>query len=441
MAHRRYHLWTIGCQMNRADSRRVAEELEGRGYLPTPRPELADIIVLNTCVVRQRAEDKVKGRLSSLRGLKRGEHQPALVVMGCFVDDLGALRVRYPYVDAFLKPSDVAGLVSFVESLSRRAQRQSDVVGPVTPPQVSGLVPISYGCNHACTYCIVRLRRGGQRSRPIPEILTEATRLVGLGAREITLLGQNVDAYGSDLDGHPGLADVLRALHDLDDLWRIRFLTSHPRDMSPRIIEAVTALPKVCECWEVAVQSGDDTVLRRMARGYTVRHFRDLVERIREATPQCAINTDVIVGFPGETRQQFENTLRLVREMRFDVVHVAAYSPRPGTAAARWADDVPPEEKERRRALIEAAQAEIAGEINAPWLGREAEILVDGRQRGRWRGRTRTNKLVFFESDEDWLGRMALVGITWTGPWSMLGEVVSRPSPRLCREKADPSHG
>jgi len=437
LRQKRYYLWSIGCQMNRADALRVGEELERRGYSAVRQPEAADIIVLNTCVVRQSAEDRVLGRLSSLRSLKRGARTPDLLVMGCFVDDEQALEVRFPFVDAFLRPSDVAGLVQFVES---RDAGGGGAAQPSSALEVTGLVPISYGCDHRCTYCIVALRRGAQRSRSVGEIVSDVERLVERGAREITLLGQNVDAYGTDLGltaacspgadrleepAHPDLADILLAIHDIEPLWRIRFLTSHPGDLSQRIIETATSLPRVCECWELPVQSGDDDLLRRMARGYTVERFRDLVERIRRASPQCAINTDVIVGFPGESEQQFEATLRLVQELRFDAVHIAAYSVRPGTAASRWADDVSPAEKERRRALVEETQTRIAAEIHAALLGQEVEILVDGRQRGRWRGRTRTNSLVFFESADDWLGRLARVRITWTGPWSMLGEVVS----------------
>jgi len=422
---RQYYLWNIGCQMNRADAYRLSEELEKRGYKPTSRPEAADLIVLNTCVVRQSAEDRVVGRLSSLSSLKRRGQERALLVMGCFVDDIPALEARYPYVDAFFKPSDIAGLLQFVEHWEAKQGECASSGQLLKAPQVSELVPISYGCDHRCTYCIVALRRGRQRSRPIAEIVAEVSRLVERGAREITLLGQNVDAYGSDLPDHPTLADVLRAIHDLEGLWRIRFLTSHPKDMAQEIIETAAMLPKVCECWELPVQSGDNTILRRMARGYTVEHFRALVGRIRERIPYAAIHTDIIVGFPGETEEQFQNTLRLVQEMRFDVVHVAAYSPRPGTAASAWEDDVPPEEKERRRELIERIQTQIAAEINATFLGQEVEVLVDGKQRGRWRGRTRTDKLVFFESPEDWLGHLARVRVTWTGPWSMLGTISS----------------
>jgi len=419
VTQQRYYLWTVGCQMNRADGYRICEGLESLGYQPTRDPADADLLLLNTCVVRQSAEDRVVGRLASLSPLKQDGRERALLVMGCFVGDVAALKERFPYVDAFFRPSDVGGVLAFARNRANVRAHAAHATGP----QVSDLVPISYGCDHHCTYCIVAIRRGPQRSRPVADIVEDARRLVAQGAREITLLGQNVDAYGSDLAGHPDLADVLEAVHEVEGLWRIRFLTSHPREMSQRIIDTVASLPKVCECWELAVQSGDDTVLRRMGRGYSVARFLDLVGRIRRATPDGAINTDVIVGFPGETAEQFENTLRLIREVRFDVVHAAAYSPREGTPAADWVDDVPAGEKERRRKAVEEEQERIAGEIARRYLGEELEVLVDGRQRGRWRGRTRTNRLVFFESDDDWLGRMARVRITWTGPWSMLGTV------------------
>jgi tRNA-2-methylthio-N6-dimethylallyladenosine synthase len=419
LTERQYYLWNIGCQMNRADAQRLEEELGRRGLAPTRQPERADILVLNTCVVRQSAEDKVLGRLASLSSIKRQHPERALIVMGCFVDDESALASRFPYVDAFFRPSDVAGVVAYLEARDGDLREANPCV-PATP--VSDLVPISYGCNRHCTYCIVTIRRGPEVSRPVDEIVAEVEDHVARGAREVTLLGQNVDSYGGDLPGRPDLSDVLQAIHGLNDLWRIRFLTSHPGDMSQRIIDVATALPKVGESWELPVQSGNDTVLRRMARGYTVARYRDLVARIRAADPASAINTDVIVGFPGETEEQFEDTLRLVEEIRFDVVHVAAYSVRPGTPAANWPDDVSPEEKERRRAAVEAAQTRIAGEISATLLGRTVEVLVDGRQRGRWRGRTRTNKLVFFEDAGAWLGRLAQVRVTWAGPWSLIGE-------------------
>ncbi|NLT74625.1 MAG: tRNA (N6-isopentenyl adenosine(37)-C2)-methylthiotransferase MiaB [Chloroflexi bacterium] len=419
-AARRYYLWTIGCQMNQADSRRLAEALEARGYAASRRPEDADVLILNTCVVRQSAEDKVVGRLSSLEPLARDpEHRRILLVMGCIVGDAVELSARFRDVDGFFAPSDVQGLLSYLDGRHGEGQ----LSGPLRAVQVSEMVPISYGCDHHCTYCIITERRGPQQSRPLSDILAEARDLVSRGAREITLLGQNVDAYGSDLDDGVDLADVLAAVHEIPGLLRLRFLTSHPREMSQRIIDAAAQLGKVCPSWELPVQAGDDAVLRRMARGYTIDRYRDVVARIRAAIPGAAINTDIIVGFCGETEEQFERTLELARELRFDQVHIAAYSVRTGTAAATWPDDVPPEEKERRRLALESLQTEITGEINARLRGRTVEILVEDRQRGRWRGRTASNKLVFFDDPADWRGRLARVRITWTGPWSMIGDV------------------
>jgi tRNA-2-methylthio-N6-dimethylallyladenosine synthase len=280
-----------------------------------------------------------------------------------------------------------------------------------------------YGCDHLCTYCIVRLRRGRQCSKCPAEIVDEVQCLVKRGAREVVLLGQNVDAYGRDLPDQSTLAGLLEAVHEIDGLWRIRFLTSHPADMTGELIEVVSDLPKVCEHIEIPVQSGDDKILKRMVRRYTIAQYKELVARIRQRIPNVALVTDVIVGFPGETEKQFMNTCDLLREIRFDLVHVAAYSPRPGTAANRLPDDVPPQEKERRRKAVEELQRQIAAEINARFLGQTVEVLVEERHKGKWRGRTGTNKLVFFGDEGDWRGKLAKVRITWTGPWSMQGSL------------------
>jgi len=297
---------------------------------------------------------------------------------------------------------------------------------------VSVSVPISYGCDHHCTYCIVRLRRGRERSRPMAEILSEIRSLVQRGVREVTLLGQNVDSYGRDLlpapgveDG-PSLAKLLYAVQDMDGLLRVRFLTSHPADMRPELIEAAAELPAVCPHFELPVQAGDDLVLQHMGRGYTVAQYRALVATIRRRIPASSIATDVIVGFPGETQAQFEGTYRLLEELRFDAVHVAAYSERAGTPAARLADDVPAEEKERRRQAVESLQARIVGEINARLMGQTVQVLVEDRRKGRWGGRTPTNKLVFTaDTGDDPRGRVVPVRVTWTGPWSLIGEAAS----------------
>jgi tRNA-2-methylthio-N6-dimethylallyladenosine synthase len=431
----KFYQWTIGCQMNFADSRQAAEELAQLGYREVDRPQDADLLLLNTCVVRQSAEDKVVGRLTSLQGLKRRKPGIRLALMGCFVDEIPALHHRYPWVDAFIRPSDIAAVVDLAQELATEPPRLQSPVSQLSAPQppVSAGVSISQGCDHLCTYCIVRLRRGPEISRPLGEIVDEVRTLVRRGVKEITLLGQNVDSYGRDLplpgngEQPPDLADLLVAVHDVKGLERIRFLTSHPADMSERLIETAARLPKVCEHMEIPVQSGDETILRRMGRRYAVAQYRELVGRIREAMPGAGLATDVIVGFPGETEAQFEATYRLLEDLRFDMVHVAAYSPRPGTAAEGLTDDVPPEEKELRRKAVDSLQERIVGEINAQLQGQELEILVEERRKGKWRGRTRTNKLVFFNVDDrDWSGQLAQVRITWAGPWSMQG-VVEKP--------------
>jgi tRNA-2-methylthio-N6-dimethylallyladenosine synthase len=291
---------------------------------------------------------------------------------------------------------------------------------------VSANVPIVYGCSHACTFCIIPFRRGIERSRPLDEIVREVQGLVDQGVREVTLLGQIVDRYGKDFPGQsPDLADLLRAVHEIDGLWRIRFLTSHPSYMTDRILAAVAELPKVCEQIEVPVQAGDDGVLAEMKRGYTQDEYRRLFGRIRSAIPGTAVHTDIIVGFPGETAEQFQQTYDLLAELKIDKAHLAMYSPRPGTVSARrMVDDVPAEEKKRRWDALDALQAQVVGEINARLLGETVEVLVEDRHKGKWRGRTRTNKLVFFDHPSDWRGKLANVQIKWTGPWSMIGEVV-----------------
>jgi tRNA-2-methylthio-N6-dimethylallyladenosine synthase len=435
----RYHLWTEGCQMNVADSQRVASALERLGYQPSAEASDADVIVLNTCVVRQSAEDKAYGRLTSLRPLK--EQRPDLVInlMGCLVGVRGDDRLRhaFPYVDVFSPPSDPGPLVehlarrdgralTLTETERRHALMDSDWQLPAGARgnAVAAFVPVVYGCSHGCTFCVIPFRRGPERSRPVGEIVAEVRSLVGQGVREVTLLGQIVDRYGRDVPGGPGLADLLRVLHEVDGLERIRFLTSHPNWMNEELLEAVAALPKVCEHIEVPVQAGDDEVLARMKRGYTVDDYRRLIGRIRERLPGASIATDIIVGFPGETREQFERTRDLLAELRLDVAHLARYSTRPGTVAARrMNDDVPEAEKMARFRALEDLQSSIAAEINAHTLGRDVEVLVEGKHKGRWKGRARTNKLVFFESVDDapLAGRLVNVRITRTGPWSLLG--------------------
>ncbi len=499
---KRYHIWTIGCQMNEADSGRVAAEMDALGYVPTGEPKEADVIVLNTCVVRQSAEDRAVGRLWSLRPLKDQDPGRVIALMGCMVGikPNPALRERFPFVDVFMPPSDPAPLVGYLSGHNTQAEAheldseltaarhlfqdsaspeaaaigligeeieddsgrertrmdadnhehpQSETFGrpeggipdarlgrraPLQsvrhlalngPAPVAANVPIVYGCSHACAFCIIPFRRGVERSRPLPEIVQEVQGLVAQGVREVTLLGQIVDRYGKDFgDQRPDLADLLHAVHEIEGLWRIRFLTSHPNYMHDRILQAVVQLPKVCEQIEVPVQAGDDEVLEHMKRGYTRDDYRQLVDHIRETIAGAAVHTDIIVGFPGETDEQFQRTYDLLAELRLDKAHLAIYSPRPGTVSARrMTDDVSPEEKKRRWEALDALQAQVVGEINRRLLGETVEVLVEDQHKGKWRGRARTNKLVFFEDPGDWRGRIADVRITWAGPWSMIGEV------------------
>lgn len=431
--------------MNYADVRRVASELEKVGFRATDQPEQADVLILETCTVRQSAEDKVYGWLTYLKPLKERKPDTVIAVMGCLVGVKGnrALQQRFPFVDVFMPPSsDGKPLLAYLQQheayrleqqavAERFAIQDGDLVLPEHERNrlVSAPVAVVYGCSHACTFCTIPLKRGPERSRPIGEIVQEVRALVRQGVKEVQLLGQIVDRYGKDVPDGPDLSDLLRAVHEVEGLERIRFLTSHPNYMSDRILETVAELPKVCEHIEVPVQAGDDEVLRNMRRGYTADDYRRLIARIRAIIPNVSIATDIIVGFPGETEAQFQRTYDLLAELKLDVAHIAKYSPRPGTVSARrMVDDVPPEEKERRRKALDDLQAQIVAEINSRYLGQTVEVLVEGEHKGKWRGRTRTNKLVFFEDGRDWRGKLAQVSITWTGPWSMQG-VVMGPDP------------
>lgn len=433
----KYHIWTEGCQMNVADSLRVASALEHLGYQATKRAEEANVIVLNTCVVRQSAEDKAYGRLHSLRPLK--DQRPDLVInlMGCLVGVKGheRLQKRFPFVDVFSPPSDPGPLVAYLtqdesraleqaETVQRFAVMDDDLILPVAErgKLVSSHVPVVLGCSHACTFCIIPYRRGVERSRLVGDIVSEVRSLVAQGVKEITLLGQIVDRYGKDIPDGPNLAALLHIVHEVEGLERIRFLTSHPNWMTDELLDTVAKLPKVMPHIEVPVQAGDDKVLEDMKRGYTAEDYRRLVQRIREHIPGVAIATDIIVGFPGETDEQFQRTYDLLAELKLDVAHLARYSTRPGTVAERrLGDDVPEEEKWRRFRALEELQEQIVGEINARYLGETVEVLFEDKTRGRWRGRTPTNKLVFVESAENLRGQTRPVRITWAGPWSMQG--------------------
>jgi tRNA-2-methylthio-N6-dimethylallyladenosine synthase len=408
-----YHVWTIGCQMNRAESERITAQFEALGYTQAAHISEADIIVLNSCVVRGSAEERVVNKLHDLKHLKQQKPQTLIALTGCMVEtDTAKLHKRFPFIDHFFKAGDYP---PWLEK-------------PLTPPSPliphpSSFVTISQGCNNFCSYCIVPYRRGRERSRTMNEITCEVKELARRGAKEIILLGQNVDSYGRDLPEKPDLADLLTELNKIEGLVRLRFLTNHPKDMSQKLIETISALDKVCKQMNLPVQAGSNAILKAMGRGYSVEQYRQLVSSIREKLPGVAISTDIIVGFPGETEQQYQETYNLLEELKFDTVHVAAYSPREGTIAAKqYPDDVPLKEKKKRLNQIEQLQEQVQGEINAQLLGQKVEVLVEGKNKGKWYGRTRTDKLVFFNSGENYPGQTVIITIDKTSAWSLQGK-------------------
>lgn len=438
-----YYFWITGCQMNYADARRVASELERLGYRAARSAQEADVVVLETCTVRQQSEDKAYNKLHSLRPLKERRPDMTIAVMGCVVGVRGneALEKRFPFVDVFMEPStDGLPLLTHLTQdvdyeLEQEATRQRHLLqdGEIILPSdqrgalVSAPVAIVYGCSHACTFCIIPQKRGKERSRPVGDIVSEVRSLVSQGVKEVVLLGQIVDRYGYDVPDGPDLADLLGQVHEVPGLERIRFLTSHPNYMSDRILRAVAELPKVMPQIEVPIQAGDDDVLAAMKRGYTRDDYRRLIYHIREIIPDAAIHGDIIVGFPGETAAQFQKTYDVLAELRLDKIHLARYSPRPGTVSERkMTDDVSDDEKRRRYQLLENLQKEVSSEKTARFLGEVVEVLVEDRDKSRWRGRTPHNKLVFFDDPRALRGQLVPVLITHAGPWSMSGEAADR---------------
>jgi tRNA-2-methylthio-N6-dimethylallyladenosine synthase len=378
--------------MNVADSESLSRCLLAAGYLEEPELERADIAILNTCVVRQASEDKVYSKLHELRGWKTPGRTLALT--GCLVRKEGEqLRSRFPQLDRVVP---IGEYDDFVADLGARYDLSLGEPLPVAGRTgISHYVNVIEGCDHNCTFCIVPRVRGRERHKPMAAVVEECARAVADGAREVVLLGQNVDDY-HDPGGNGGLAALVAAVERLGGLRRLRFMTSHPQDLEPELLEVMARSRVVAHELQLPIQSGDDRVLKRMARGYQVRHYRAIVERARRLMPDLGLYTDVIVGFPGETREMFESTRRVMEEIEFDVVHLAMYSPRPGTFAAdKMADDVPTDEKRSRINELLQLQRGIAGRRTARWVGRTAEVLVEGADElGRPYGRNRQGKRV-----------------------------------------------
>ena len=420
-----YNLWTVGCQMNKADSERLASGLEQLGFETCATPEKADVVVLNTCVVRQSAEDTATGLLGRLRPIKQAHPERVIAVMGCMVGPKQVeLRRRFPQVDVWARPQQFAPILEV--AAARSGADLEGCLDSLVParPGVTAFVPIVHGCDKFCSFCIIPYRRGRETSRVVDDVVREVTLLVRRGVREVTLLGQNVDSYGQDLSPRRDLADLLYDVNAIEGLERIRFLTSHPNDMSSRIIQAVADLPKVCESVNLPVQAGDDAILADMRRSYTRGQYLEKVQEVRETIPNVTLTTDLIVGFPAETEEQFSSSLEILEMVRFDKVHAAAYSERPGTVASkRLPDDIERQEKKSRLASVNQLQERIQTQLNRNLEGKNFDVLVDGRTRGKLQGRTRGDKIVYMDGGDSLIGQTKKVEITATSPWSLRGEL------------------
>lgn len=417
-----YYIWNIGCQMNKAESAEIADYLSSMGMSKVQQARDADIAILNTCVVRQNAEDKVISTLNYLKGFKSAKSLTFIAVSGCFVtENISKLKLRFPMVDFFFKPGDVASFKNWI-SINIRSHMTTPSMHRLS--SVSSYIPIIQGCNNFCSYCIVPYRRGREKSSQPDEILSKANSLVASGVREITLLGQNVNSYGIDLSEKSNLSDLIHTLHKISDLKRIRFLTNHPKDMSGDLIKTIAELPKICHHLCLPLQAGDDEILKAMNRHYSLSDYVSLIEKIRKSVPDIALSTDIIVGFPGESDEQFNNTYEAIRKIGFESVHVAAYSTREGTAASvKYTDSVPQSIKLQRMHIIEKFQKEFSQQRNNKLLGTDVSVLVEGQKDGKWFGRTGSDKLVFFTSADNLMGKLVNVKITFCTPWSLQGDV------------------
>jgi tRNA-2-methylthio-N6-dimethylallyladenosine synthase len=424
---------TFGCQMNKADSENMLGLLEEIGYKQTEDIKSADLMLLNTCAIREGAEDKVYSYLGYWAKCKEKRPGSLIAVGGCVAQDAGQRLVdRAPYVDIVFGTHNLFRLPELVlqASQDRKPVVETFQELPEDLPELpvirqndlSAWVSVIYGCDYNCTYCIVPYVRGREKSRTPEAIMKEIQELADTGYKEVTLLGQNVTAYGHDLEPKIHLGHLIREVGTVSGIKRIRFLTGHPRDINVEIIDAVKEVPTACDFFHLPIQAGDDRTLRRMARGYKVDFYRKIIEQIRDRLPEAAITTDLIVGFPGETEEEFLNTVRLVEELCFDACNTAAYSPRPHTPAANWPDQIPEEIKFERLRLLNTVVSEVSHRRNKRYLGRQVEVLVEGvsqRNAERLTGRTTTNKIVNFEGGKDLIGQMVTVEIEAANAWAL----------------------
>jgi tRNA-2-methylthio-N6-dimethylallyladenosine synthase len=441
---RLYNITTFGCQMNKADSERMAGIIESMGFRWCADPLSANLVVYNTCTIRDSAEQKVYSYLGRQVERKHEDPSMTIVVTGCLAQQEGeSLLRRVPEIDLVMGPQHAHRIDELLQQVfsgqqvmaTEAGQIPEDITQPRRESATTAWVNIIYGCNERCTYCVVPGVRGIEQSRWPAAIRSEILNLGDQGYKEITLLGQNIDAYGRDLPGTKAngqnlhtLTDLLYHIHDAPGIDRFRFATSHPRYFTERLIEACAELPRVCEYFHIPVQSGNNDILKAMARGYTHERYRRIIDKIRDRLPDASISTDIIVAFPGETEAQFQDTLDLITDIGFDLVNTAAYSPRPGTPAAHWPDQLSEEVKVDRLQRVNRLGRDIATQRSARYLGRTEEILVEAqnpKDPSQVLGRTRGNRLTFFAGDILQLqGKTIPVQITEVRPYSLTGVVI-----------------
>ena len=430
-----YYIETFGCQMNVHESEKLAGILENRGLSAVSEASRADVIVFNTCCIRDTAEKKIEGNIGELKALKRSRPDLIIVISGCMTQQKGraeALKKRFPFIDIILGTNNQYLLGEKIDEVLAK-KKKLIAVDPAEKPAIDEDVPvyrtsypnawinIMYGCNNFCTYCIVPYVRGRERSRDPEHILTEIRRAVADGYKEITLLGQNVDSYGSDMDSGMNFYKLLQKIAEIDGKFRIRFMTSHPKDLSEEVIKLISEHPNFCNNIHLPVQSGSDAVLKRMNRKYTRGRYLDLIDTIRKYMPDAGITTDIMVGFPGETEQDFKDTIDLVKRVRFQNAFTFVYSPRNGTPAAAM-EQIPADIKKARITELVALQNAISDEISLEYLNKTYEILVEDEENGVCAGRTDSGRLVRFPGERSDIGKFIDVTVTKSKASSLYGE-------------------
>lgn len=429
MSQKTYHIITIGCQMNENDSERVASFLEELGYAKSSDPYTAEVVVATTCGVRQSAENRVYGLMPRI---KEANPNSKIIITGCLSNREDVRKRLENSVDIWLPITDLPSLADKLDCGKQAGDSLSGYfqIQPKYESTFSAYVPIGNGCNNFCSYCVVPYARGREEYRPAEDIINEVVKLLEKGYKEITLIAQNVNSYKSVVSGDDGnvreinFAQLLKMVNDLPGNFWLRFSTSHPKDMSDELIAAIASSEKVCRHIHLPAQAGDNDVLKSMNRKYTVEHYVDLVEKIRLALPGVSVTTDVIVGFPGETSEQFDNTAKLFRELKFDMAYISQYSPRPGTAAAKLEDNITKEEKKRREESVNDILRETALENNQAYLDAEVEVLFDRKRGSNYVGRTKTSKVIRVKTEENLIGQIRKVKIISVQDFGMIGEVL-----------------